>query len=298
MIRTAAMLTLLRPQQWIKNGFVLLGWIFGHSHSQLNLLPAVCVGFFAFCFASSAIYVFNDYHDRAADARHPQKQRRPIASGQVGLPLARGLIAALFFSALLLPIATGKWAILLVILAYLALNIAYTLLLKKKVLIDVFCIVAGFMLRVVCGTYAIGIAASDWLLLCAFMLTLFLGFAKRRAEIEAVPACNDTATCGSTRIVLRQYSTQLLDILVTITASTTLITYGLYTVDLDTAALHGTKNLMVTLPIVTFGIFRYLYLLYNKPGCGEEPGRDILSDRQTRLAVLAWLLTVLAVVGT
>ncbi|WP_217618593.1 decaprenyl-phosphate phosphoribosyltransferase [Achromobacter sp. GbtcB20] len=291
-----AWLSLLRPQQWLKNGFVLIGLIFSHGWSDPALVFAVGVGFVAFCLASSAVYVLNDYHDRAADAAHPKKRLRAIASGRVSLPAARALIAVLFCAALGLPLACGLGPVALAVAGYLTLNVAYTLSLKHKVLVDVFCIASGFMIRLACGTYAVGIVPSRWMLLCSFMLTLFLGFAKRRAEIASAPL-DAPASAGSTRTVLRHYSPQLLDILVAITASTTLLAYGLYTVDSDTAALHGTQNLIITLPIVTFGVFRYLYLLY-KGGSGEEPGRDLLADSQIRLAVLAWVAVVVLLVRT
>ena len=291
-----ALISLLRPQQWLKNGFVLIGLIFSHGWTNPALVFAVGVGFVAFCLASSAVYVLNDYHDRAADAAHPKKRLRAIASGRVGLPAARALIVVLFGSALGLPLVCGLWPVALAVAGYLALNIAYTLSLKHKVLVDVFCIAAGFMIRLACGTFAVGIIPSRWMLLCSFMLTLFLGFAKRRAEIASAPL-DAPASQGSTRTVLRHYSPQLLDILVGITASTTLLAYGLYTVDDVTAALHGTQHLIVTLPIVTFGVFRYIYLLY-KGGSGEEPGRDLLADNQIRLAVLAWVALVVLLVRT
>lgn len=292
----SAVISLLRPQQWLKNGFVLIGLIFSHGWADSDLVFGVAVGFLSFCLASSAVYVLNDYHDRAADAAHPKKRHRAIASGRVGLREARVLIAVLFCGALGLPLACGQWPVALVVAGYLVLNIAYTLRLKHKVLVDVFCIAAGFMLRLACGTYAVGITPSRWMLLCSFMLTLFLGFAKRRAEIVAMPA-GGLAMQGSTRIVLRHYSAPLLDNLVAITASASLLTYGLYTVDAETAALHGTEHLVLTLPIVTFGVFRYLHLLY-KGESGEEPGRDLLADNQIRVAVLAWVAVVVLLVGT
>ncbi len=291
-----ALISLLRPQQWLKNGFVLIGLIFSHGWSDPALVFAVGVGFVAFCLASSAVYVLNDYHDRAVDAVHPKKRLRAIASGRVSLPAARALIAVLAVAALGLPLACGLWPVALSVAAYLVLNIAYTLSLKHKVLVDVFCIAAGFMIRLACGTYAVGIIPSRWMLLCSFMLTLFLGFAKRRAEFASAPV-DAPAANGGTRTVLRHYSPQLLDILVAITASATLLAYGLYTVDAETAALHGTQHLVITLPIVTFGVFRYIYLLH-KGGSGEEPGRDLLADTPIRIAVLAWVAVVVLLVRT
>ncbi len=290
-----ALVSLLRPQQWLKNGFVLIGLIFSHGWSDLALVFAVGVGFVAFCFASSAVYVLNDYHDRAADALHPTKRHRALASGRVSLSTARVLIAVLFCAALGLPLACGLWPVALAVAGYLALNIAYTLSLKHKVLVDVFCIAAGFMIRLACGTYAVGIIPSRWMLLCSFMLTLFLGFAKRRAEIVSAPEGESVET-GRTRTVLQHYSPHLLDILVAITASATLLAYGLYTVDAETAAMHGTQHLIITLPIVTFGVFRYIHLLY-RGGSGEEPGRDLLADKQIRIAVLVWVAVVVLLVG-
>ncbi|SEI55325.1 decaprenyl-phosphate phosphoribosyltransferase [Achromobacter sp. NFACC18-2] len=291
-----ALISLLRPQQWLKNGFVLIGLIFSHRWSDPALVFAVGVGFVAFCLASSAVYVLNDYHDRAVDAVHPKKRLRAIASGRVSLPAARVLIAVLAVAALGLPLACGLWPVALSVAAYLLLNIAYTLSLKHKVLVDVFCIATGFMIRLACGTYAVGIIPSRWMLLCSFMLTLFLGFAKRRAEFASAPI-DAPAANGGTRTVLRHYSPQLLDILVAITASATLLAYGLYTVDAETAALHGTQHLVITLPIVTFGVFRYIYLLH-KGGSGEEPGRDLLADTPIRIAVLVWVAVVVLLVRT
>jgi len=291
-----ALISLLRPQQWLKNGFVLIGLIFSHRWSEPALVFAVGVGFVAFCLASSAVYVLNDYHDRAVDAVHPKKRLRAIASGRISLRAARALIAVLAVAALGLPLACGLWPVALSVAAYLLLNIAYTLSLKHKVLVDVFCIATGFMIRLACGTYAVGIIPSRWMLLCSFMLTLFLGFAKRRAEFASAPI-DAPAANGGTRTVLRHYSPQLLDILVAITASATLLAYGLYTVDAETAALHGTQHLVITLPIVTFGVFRYIYLLH-KGGSGEEPGRDLLADTPIRIAVLVWVAVVVLLVRT
>jgi len=286
--------SLIRPHQWLKNGFVLVGILFSHQWSDLDKVLAVALSFVAFCLASSTVYVFNDYRDRARDALHPRKRHRPIASGKVSLTQAKYLMAVLFSGAIVLPLLSAQYATLALVLAYLLLNTAYTVQLKNLVLIDVFCIVAGFMLRLACGTYAVGIPPSRWIWLCSFMLTLFLGFAKRRAELAT--ASSEAFSQGdSSRMVLQDYSLPLLDTLIAITASAALLAYGLYTVDTNNIALHGTEHLIMTLPIVTFGMFRYLYLLYQR-GSGEDPGRDILQDRQVCLAVLVWVATVLALV--
>jgi 4-hydroxybenzoate polyprenyltransferase len=291
-----SVMKLLRPHQWIKNGFVLVGLLFGHGWKNPQLVSSVALGFFAFCLASSAVYVFNDYHDREADSRHPKKKYRPIASGKVSLGTARFVLATLLAGALLLPAAANEWAILFTVVAYLWVNVTYTLWLKHEVLLDVFCIVAGFMIRLVCGTYAVGILPSRWMLMCSFMLTLFLGFAKRRAEIESKQP-RQLTTQETTRVVLQYYSPQLLDILIAITVSMTLLAYGLYTLDEATAVMHGTNLLILTLPIVTFGVFRYLYLIYIK-GAGEDAGPDLLSDIQIKLALAAWVVSVFFLVKT
>jgi 4-hydroxybenzoate polyprenyltransferase len=178
-----------------------------------------------------------------------------------------------------------------IFLLYVAINIAYTLKLKHVVVLDVFLIASGFMLRLLAGTIGIGIVPSHWLLLCGLMLTLFLGFAKRRAELVALP--EDSV---GHRAVLEHYSEALLDQFITIVAACTVVSYSLYTVSAETVSLHGSNHLMLTVPFVLYGLLRYLFCLHRRGG-GGDPARELLTDPQLIMAVSGWLITALAVLG-
>lgn len=285
-----AWLKLLRPHQWVKSGFVFVGLLFGHAWHDAAVVQQVLLAAVAFSLAASAVYVGNDIVDRERDRQHPDKRRRPLASGAItpGRAMAVGVscvLAALGIAWLASPAAAA------IIVAYLLLNIGYTLGLKHIVLLDVFIISAGFMLRILAGTLGVGIAPSHWLLLCGFMVTLFLGFAKRRAELKAL----DGDASGH-RQVLEDYDPVLLDKLIGVCAAATIVTYSLYTVAADTAALHGTGRLFATVPFVVYGMFRYLFLLHRRDG-GGDPAAELLSDRHLLLAVAGWLTTVLVVLS-
>ncbi|MFO1344963.1 MAG: decaprenyl-phosphate phosphoribosyltransferase [Rhodocyclaceae bacterium] len=285
-----AWLKLLRPHQWVKSGFVFVGLLFGHAWHDAAVVQQVLLAAVAFSLAASAVYVGNDIVDRERDRQHPDKRRRPLASGAItpGLAMAVGVscvLAALGIAWLASP------AVAAIIVAYLLLNIGYTLGLKHIVLLDVFIISAGFMLRILAGTLGVGIAPSHWLLLCGFMVTLFLGFAKRRAELKAL----DGDASGH-RQVLEDYDPVLLDKLIGVCAAATIVTYSLYTVAADTAALHGTGRLFATVPFVVYGMFRYLFLLHRRDG-GGDPAAELLSDRHLLIAVAGWLATVLLVLS-
>lgn len=288
------LIRLLRPHQWVKNGFVLIGLLFGHAWAVETMRLQALAAFIAFCLISSAVYVMNDILDREADRQHPIKRLRPIASGEVGLGLALVLASfclliglALAFGWLGLPASQAPW----LFIVYPLLNVAYSFGLKHVVILDVFIIAAGFMLRLLAGTLGIGLAPSLWLLLTGLMLTLFLGFAKRRAE-AVVPAEADKPH----RQVLGHYSLPLLDQFITLTAGATVITYSLYTVSEETVALHGTRWLMITVPVVLYGLLRYLYRLHRRGG-GGDPVRELLSDPHLFGAGLLWLSLVLAILA-
>ena len=287
------LIKLLRPHQWVKNGFVLVGLLFGHAWAQPDLRAQALMAFVAFCLVSSAVYVMNDIIDREADRRHPEKRNRPVASGRVDIGTAivlalvcLGLGLGLVFGLLGLPASQAPW----IFIAYVLMNVGYSLGLKHVVILDVFIIAAGFMLRILAGTLGVGILPSHWLLLCGLMLTLFLGFAKRRAEVE-VPA-----EAGKPhRRVLDQYSAPMLDQFITLSAGATVIAYSLYTVSEDTIALHGTPWLIATVPCVLYGLLRYLYRLH-RAGGGGDPARELLSDPHLMgvfglwLGLVIWLL--------
>lgn len=285
-------LRLLRPHQWLKNAFVLVGLLFGHAWGQPDIVAKAFAAAAAFCLLSSAVYVFNDLIDREQDRLHPQKRHRPLASGAISVPFALGLMLACLAIALDIVfrfIARAEW----VFLAYLAVNIAYTLRLKHVVILDVFMISAGFMLRLLAGTLALGIPPSQWLLLCGLMLTLFLGFAKRRAELNAMRT--DEGAARAHRRVLEHYSPALLDQLITVAVACTVLSYSLYTVSSETVAMHG-GHLWVTVPFVLYGMFRYLYLLHRRGG-GGDAAEALLTDHHLLLAVGGWLLTTLALLA-
>ena len=284
-------LRLLRPHQWLKNAFVLIGLLFGHAWNDPQLLLKALAATAAFCLLSSSVYIFNDLMDREQDRLHPQKRHRPLASGTISVPFALGLLAiCLGFAMDMIFRVVGQayW----VFFAYLCVNIAYTLKLKHVVILDVFLISAGFMLRLLAGTLALGIMPSQWLLLCGLMLTLFLGFSKRRAELNAM---HTDEGARAHRRVLELYSPHLLDQLITIAVACTVLSYSLYTVDEDTVALHGTQ-LWLTVPFVLYGMFRYLYLLHRRGG-GGDAAEALLTDKHLIGAVLGWLLITLGLLA-
>lgn len=297
MSQVSALIRLLRPQQWLKNGFVLLGLLFGHAWHDPARVTQALLAFAAFCLLASAVYVMNDLIDREQDRRHPHKRRRPLASGAVGVPAALALMTACCIGGLALVLVSRNQAPWL-FLGYVVLNIAYTLKLKHVVLLDVFIIASGFMLRILVGTLGIGIAPSQWLLLCGLMLTLFLGFAKRRAElgVPGLPGADADANVTAHRRVLEHYSPLLLDQLITVTTAGAIVSYSLYTVSPETVALHGTTNLIYTVPLVMYGMFRYLFLLHRRGG-GGDPAQQLLGDPHLLAVLIGWLLLVLILLG-
>lgn len=279
------LLRLLRPHQWLKNGFVFIGLLFGHAWQDAASTQAALLAFATFCLLSSAVYVFNDLVDREQDRRHPAKQHRPLASGAVGVPAAVALAVACLVAGLALAFAASRapW----IFVAYLLMNVAYSLGAKHIVILDVFIIAAGFMLRILAGTVGIGIAPTHWLLLCGLMLTLFLGFAKRRAELDALP--DDAA---GHRRVLEHYSLPMLDQFIGVAATGTVVSYALYTVSPETIALHGTPWLIASVPFVLYGLMRYLFLLHRRGG-GGDPARELVRDAHLIASLAGWLLVVL-----
>lgn len=283
-------LRLLRPHQWLKNGFVFAGLLFGHAWTDPVRTGQALAAFAAFCLLASAVYVMNDMLDRVQDRLHPDKKGRPLATGAVSIPVAAMLAAVcLAVGATIVWRFSGSapW----IFIAYVAINVCYSLGLKHVVILDVFIIATGFMLRILAGTLGIGIAPSQWLLLCGLMLTLFLGFAKRHAELNAL-----LAESAGHRRVLEHYTAPMLDQFIGITAAATVISYALYTVSAETVALHGTRGLIATVPVVLYGVLRYLWRLHARGG-GGDPARELLTDPHLLLATAGWLLLVLALLG-
>lgn len=276
---------LLRPHQWIKNGFVLLGVIFSRQWDVPTLFSAT-LAFLAFCAIASSVYIFNDIMDVEADRQHPTKRNRPLAAGAISLRKGWWLSGMLVLLALLLAVITGPWVVLFVAM-YAVLNVGYSLRWKRVPVLDVFIISAGFMLRILAGTVGLGMPKSYWMLLCGLMLTLFIGFAKRRAELLALER-NGINNKALTRHVLDNYSPAMIEQFTSISAACTILSYSLYTVSADTIERYGTTNLIYTVPFVVYGIYRYLYLLYQYAK-GNDTAHDLYADPQMLITVLGWL---------
>jgi 4-hydroxybenzoate polyprenyltransferase len=276
---------LIRPQQWIKSGFVLMGALFANAWRQPGVTKRVLFAAAAFALVSSGVYVLNDLLDRENDLNHPTKKNRPIAAKTVSIGTALVLQVALWVAGLVLGfLAAPKVALILVL--YILINILYSVRLKHAVLLDVFSIAAGFMLRILAGTTGIGIAPSQWLLLCGLMMALFLGFAKRRAELYA-----RTEGSATHRKVLDHYQPVLLDKMIVVTATCVILTYSLYTMSPVTVAYHHTESLIYTVPFVMYGIFRYVYLLHRQIS-GSDPATEIFRDPHLLVCIVLWLLTI------
>jgi 4-hydroxybenzoate polyprenyltransferase len=284
------LLRLMRPHQWVKNTFVFTGLLFGHAWHDAHLVAQVMTAFAAFCMVSSAVYVFNDIIDVKQDRLHPKKSQRPLASGRVSMPAAAVLASVLAVSGLVLANCASR-TVLVILVCYALMNVAYSLRLKHVVILDVFIIATGFMLRILAGTLGVGIPPSQWLLLCGLMVTLFLGFSKRRAEIFAL--ADDKA---AHRKVLEHYSPVLLDKMIGITASGVILSYSLYTMSADTIRIHGTPNLIYTVPFVMYGVFRYIYLLHHQSR-GGDPSHDLVRDPHLFVAVGAWMVVTILLIA-
>jgi 4-hydroxybenzoate polyprenyltransferase len=290
-----AWLRLLRPQQWLKNGFVFAPLLFSLKFREVETVAAVVLAAAAFCLLSSAAYVLNDLCDLRSDRAHPLKRLRPLAAGRIKPPAA--IIAAFFCLALGLgfslvapvapDIALGEEKtppVWVAASAYLALNLAYSFVLKHVVLLDVVTLSAGFVLRVLAGAWAAGIARpTAWLLLCAFLLALFLGFAKRRHELFLL---GDGA--GNHRRVLENYSPALLDAVLSATAGACVVCYALYALLENKMNPYKTEAMIWTVPFVVFGLFRYMYLAYRRDE-GGDPTATLMSDRTLLLTVVLWV---------
>ena len=284
------LLRLMRPHQWVKNSFVLTGLIFGHAWHSPTLVIQAFTAFAAFCLISSTIYVINDIIDIEEDKHHPTKRNRPLPSGKVTISTA-AIFAAILGVAGLLLAALASYKVVIILLIYGLMNLAYSVKLKHIVILDVFIIATGFMLRILAGTLGLGIPPSQWLLLCGLMVTLFLGFSKRRAEIIVLSG-DKTAH----RKVLEEYSPVLLDKMIVITAAGLIMSYSLYTMSAETILIHRTANLVYTVPFVIYGVFRYIYLLHHQRS-GGDPSRDLVRDPHMLTVLLAWFITTIVLIA-
>jgi 4-hydroxybenzoate polyprenyltransferase len=268
----------MRPAQWLKNGVVFAGLVFGGKLLEPASVASATLAALAFCLLSSGFYLVNDVRDRDADRLHPVKRLRPIPAGELA-PRTAGLVGVILVVAAMVASALLSWSLLLVFVAYAGLMTAYNLGVKEIAILDVFAIAAGFVLRAVAGAIAVEVSISPWLLVCTMLLALLIGFGKRRQELV------DLENASEHRRNLSVYNQAMLDQSVAVTAAGTLIAYAVYTFDSESAQYH--HRMMFTIPIVAYGVFRYLYLLY-LGGKGGAPETMLLTDRPLLASVAAW----------
>lgn len=285
-------LLLIRPQQWIKNGFVLIPMFFGGRLLNADDVIASVVTFFAFSFVASAIYCFNDIVDVDADRRHPVKCHRPIASGAVSVPTAYALMAvlALLSASLLffLPQRAGETAG--IVAFYFLLNMAYCIWLKRHAIIDVCTVAFGFVLRILAGGMACDVAVSNWLVLMTFLLALFLSFAKRRDDVLRMNETGEPPRRNTIR-----YNLTFVNQAITVTGTVTLVCYIMYTVSPEVVSRFHAPYLYLTSIFVLVGLLRYMQLTVVDKVSGD-PTKILLRDRFTQAIVVAWLMAFLLII--
>jgi len=278
-----ALIICMRPSEWIKNLFVATPLFFAGSATFIEKSRATSLALIAFCLVSSAIYILNDICDRRRDQSHPLKRTRPLASGELGVPVAAVAAVLCWLSGL--AIAAFNGGLLLTLLAYTMLNVAYSLRLKHIVILDILCIAIGFVLRVFAGGFAANVDPSAWLVIMTFLLSVVLALGKRRHELNVT-----AAAVGHHRPVLEEYSVPLVDELLAVVTPATLITYILYTMDPTTLAHFHSRLLYLTTGFVVFGIFRYLYLIHRR-ALGGSPAELLVTDPGLAMTVVAWIGT-------
>lgn len=284
-----ALLRTMRLKQWTKNLFVLSPLLFSQHFFEPSTMIAAVEGFVLFSLIASCVYILNDIIDRRKDRLHPVKMMRPIASGALPVSIAFVALGVLLVVTVAASFVVGT-LFAATIVAYFVWNVVYSLFLKEAVIIDVMAIAMSFILRIVAGAFAIDVPLSEWLLICTSLLALFLGFSKRRHELTLL---EDNAQ-GHRRVLL-EYSPYFLDQMISLVTASTLICYILYTLDSETIAKFGSKNLLLTVPFVLYGLFRYLYLVHQRK-TGGDPTSELLTDRPLLLNVFLWGLTVILVI--
>jgi len=282
-----ALLKSMRPRQWTKNIIVYAALVFDQQFFHLEAFLRTTAGFLLFCLISSAVYIFNDLADVESDRQHPDKKHRPIASGKLPKPVAWAAGIALVVISLPIGYFLSP-AFFAVLLVYFLLNLAYSLWLKHVAILDVLIIAAGFVLRVHAGVTLIHVERfSPWLYVLTTLFALYIGFGKRRSELALL-----SHGAGAHRKVLDGYTLPLLDQFITIVSGMTIVVYALYTFFAPNVPANHT--MMLTIPFVLYGIFRYLYLIQVSHAAGA-PEEVLLSDRPLQVTVVLWGLAVMAV---
>lgn len=283
----------MRLYQWVKNMFIFAPMVFSLQFFQLPFIVNSVLAFVLFSMTTGSIYIFNDVFDREKDRLHPQKCARPIASGRLSVPAAvTGAIIMAVFA--LTAIYIMNTVFFIIALTYMAMNLLYSSVLKKVVILDVMVIAAGFVMRVLIGGSINHIELSAWIIMITFLLAIFLGLIKRRQELVNLSAQNGNGGL-ETRGTLKKYNLPLLDQLISITTATTLICYIVYVINPDIQHKFQTKNLFLTTPFVVFGLFRYLYLTYSE-GKGESPSEILFTDLPFTLNIILWVIVFIAII--
>ena len=287
--RLASLWKEIRPQQWTKNLFVVAPLLFSQNLFSLVAVERAFVAFVSFCLMSSSIYLFNDLKDLEQDRLHPKKRFRPLAAGDISGIAAWTLMTLLVLSSLTIgAILSPLFALALA--TYWLINSLYSAVLKHLVILDAFAVASGFLLRVIGGGVAIDVEVSHWILLCTSLVALFLAFTKRRHELGLLKL-----EAIAHRRVLKDYNVQFLDMMIGIVTAATVMSYALYTASDDTVQRFHTRGLLLTVPFVLYGIFRYLYLVYQKED-GGDPTESLLTDRPMLINLFLWAVTTAVVV--
>ena len=287
-IRLPALLRAMRPLQWTKNSLVFAALLFAHKVFEVEPLLRSIAAAVIFCAVSSGVYLINDIRDAEQDRLHPRKRQRPIAAGEVSVRVATVAAAVLLAGGVIGALALEP-EFAAIIAGYIALMVAYSYGLKRLVILDVFAIAAGFVLRAASGAVVIDVPISPWLYVCTGLGALFIGFGKRRNELATLEG-----VAGQHRANLDAYSLPLLDQIIGIVSAAMIISYSVYT--FDAAAVPENHALMLTIPFVLYAIFRYLYLIYRKH-LGGSPEVLLVTDRPLLLCIIGWALASLVILS-
>ena len=284
---------LLRPQQWLKNGFIFIPLFFDHKLTDWYCLCSAILAFFAYSFAASAIYCLNDLIDVEADRKHPKKCKRPIAAGEISKVQALLLVAlclGVAFAIAAMLEGNAQWKVMGILGVYIIMNIAYCLKLKQMAIVDVFIIAVGFVLRIFVGGFATGVVLSQWIVLMTFLLALFLAFAKRRDDVVIY---EDTGVLARKNV--NRYNLPFMNQVIGVVSSITMVCYIMYTVDPEVIARMGSRYVYLTSVFVLAGIIRYLQLTIVDVKSGS-PTKVLMKDRFVQCSIIGWIITFVLII--
>ena len=284
---------LLRPQQWLKNGFIFIPLFFDHKLTDWYCLCSAILAFFAYSFAASAIYCLNDLIDVEADRKHPKKCKRPIAAGVISKAQALLLVAlclGVAFAIASMLEGNAQWKVIGILGVYIVMNIAYCLKLKQMAIVDVFIIAVGFVLRIFVGGFATGVVLSQWIVLMTFLLALFLAFAKRRDDVVIY---EDTGVLARKNV--NRYNLPFMNQVIGVVSSITMVCYIMYTVDPGVMARMGSRYVYITSVFVLAGIIRYLQLTIVDVKSGS-PTKVLMKDRFVQCSIIGWIMTFVLII--